>query len=410
MAGFVGEVTPLGESLELVESTLKFPWEGIRPVLTSLAMAQGLRTNTEVIAGEDYPPFTRSLRDGYAVNTADIRGASHSYHVFLKRGEGVLMGAFPRFTGEDSRAYPIPTGGILPHGVNGVVMLEDTSLSGEWVEIRKAVQAGENIIHKGEEIQRGQRVLPKGALIDHTTTGLLATLGVESLPCCDLRICILSTGDEIVPISTRDVPDGCIRDANAWLLSSLLLKYGFPSKQLGIIPDEACLLEAAVENALKECDVLVLSGGSSVGTRDHCARIMEMLPDPGLLIRGINIAPGKPTLIAACHQERKLVFGLPGHPLSCLTTAFTVLLPLVMSLVGAPKKLGNVMNLPLAEDLHGKTGVEEFIPAALQNGMIYPLQAKSGYIAVLQKADGFIHLPENRETLRRGEGVEVWLW
>ena len=136
MAGFVGEVTPLGESLELVESTLKFPWEGIRPVLTSLAMAQGLRTNTEVIAGEDYPPFTRSLRDGYAVNTADIMGASHSSPVFLKRGEGVLMGAFPRFTGEDSRAYPIPTGGILPHGVNGVVMLEDTSLSGEWVEIR----------------------------------------------------------------------------------------------------------------------------------------------------------------------------------------------------------------------------------------------------------------------------------
>ena len=410
MAGFVGEVTPLGESLELVKRSANFPWEEVRSVLNSLKTAQGLRTKTEVIAEEDYPPFTRSLRDGYAVRAADIMGASHASPIFLKRGEGILMGTLPQFVVEEGRAYPMPTGGILPHGLNGVVMLEDTSFSGEWVEIRKAVQAGENVIHKGEEIQLGQRVLPKGALIDHTTAGLLATLGAESLPCLDLQISILSTGDEIVPISTRDVPEGCIRDANAWLLSSLLLKYGFPSKQLGIIPDEASLLEIAVKNALEECDVLILSGGSSVGTRDHCARIMEALPDPGLLIRGINIAPGKPTLIAACNQEKKLIFGLPGHPLSCLTTAFTVLLPLIMCLVGAPEKLGNIIHLPLAEDLHGKTGVEEFIPASLQNGMIYPLQAKSGYIAVLQRAAGFIHLPENRETLRRGEEVEVWLW
>ena len=410
MTGFVSEVTPLQESLELVKRSLSFPWGSGGSALTSLSTAQGLRINTEIIAEEDHPPFTRSLRDGYAVNVADIMGASQTSPVFLKMGEGIHMGAFPQFTTEENRAYPIPTGGILPHGVNGVVMLEDTSLSGEWVEIRKAVQDGENIIYKGEEIRRGQRILPKGSLIDHTTTGLLATLGIEFLPCCNIKIGILSTGDEIVPVSTREVPDGCIRDANAWLLSSLLLKYGFPSKQFGIIPDEACLLEAAVKNALKECDVLVLSGGSSVGTRDHCARIMERLPDPGLLIRGINIAPGKPTLIAACNQEKKLVFGLPGHPLSCLTTAFTVLLPLMMSLVGAPLKLGNVVHLPLAEDLHGKTGVEEFIPASLQNGLIYPLQAKSGYIAVLQKSAGFIHLPENRETLRQGEEVEVWLW
>ena len=411
MAGFVKEVTSRRSALEDISKRLLFPWEyPVREL--QLGEAVGKRSACEIINDMPYPPFCRSLRDGYAVRHGDAAGATPGTPLFLtKRGE-VLMGQDPDFGISSSEAALIPTGGILPEGADAVVMLEDTELAGGWIEVRRGVQAGENIIFKGEEIPQGERLLAVGGMVDFQTIGMLATAGVSRLPVIGLKISILSTGDEIVPVEKKELPPGCLRDVNGWNLKALLSRYGFEAEYRGIANDDGAEFERRFHEELAGCDLLILSGGSSVGVRDHCSEMLASLPEPGLLVRGLNIVPGKPTLIAADAAAKKLVVSLPGHPLSCLTVAFTVLLPLLLRRIGSENAVcGTRTRLPLSRDLAARTGPEEFGPCVLgADGSVAPIAAKSGYISVLAKASGLICVPEDRETIRAGEDAEVWLW
>ena len=400
MAGFVKEVTSRKRALEDITERLLFPW-GYPVRELPLGEAVGRRSTSEIINDRPYPPFSRSLRDGYAVRHLDAAGATPGTPLFLTKAGEVSMGLCPDFEISPSEAAAIPTGGILPNGADAVVMLEDTELAGGWVEVRRGVQAGENIILEGEEIHRGERLLATGGMVDFKTIGML-----------DLRISILSTGDEIVPVETKELPPGCIRDVNGWNLKALLSRYGFEAKYRGIANDDGAEFERRFHEELADCDLLILSGGSSVGVRDHCSEMLASLPEPGLLVRGLNIVPGKPTLIAADAAAKKLVVSLPGHPLSCLAVAFTVLLPLLMRRIGAEEReCGTRLRLRLARDLAARTGPEEFVPCVLgADGSVAPIAAKSGYISALAKASGFICIPEDRETIRAGEDAEVWLW
>lgn len=411
MAGFVKEVTSRKRALEDITERLLFPW-GYPVRELPLGEAVGRRSASEIINDRPYPPFSRSLRDGYAVRHLDAAGATPGTPLFLTKAGEVSMGVCPDFEISSSEAAAIPTGGILPKGADAVVMLEDTELAGGWVEVRRGVQAGENIILEGEEIHRGERLLVMGGMVDFKTIGMLATAGVSSLSVIDLRISILSTGDEIVPVETKELPPGCIRDVNGWNLKALLSRYGFEAKYRGIANDDGAEFERRFHEELADCDLLILSGGSSVGVRDHCSEMLASLPEPGLLVRGLNIVPGKPTLIAADAAAKKLVVSLPGHPLSCLAVAFTVLLPLLMRRIGAEEReCGTRLRLRLARDLAARTGPEEFVPCVLgADGSVAPIAAKSGYISALAKASGFICIPEDRETIRAGEDAEVWLW
>ena len=411
MSGFVKEVTPRTDALQYVAERLSFPWS-VRSADIPLDSALGKRIAWDIEAEEQYPPFTRSLRDGYAVCSPDVVAATPGTPTFLNRTGDVLMGTVPEFSIASGEAAAIPTGGILPNGADAVVMLESTTSTGGWIEVRNAVQSGDNVIHAGEEFSAGQKVLSRGDIVDFRTVSILSTLGIKSVPSTDLRISILSTGDEIVPVETRPLPPGRIRDVNGWSVRSLLSRYGFEASYRGILSDEGDDFEAAVRDEIEKCDVLVLSGGSSVGVRDHCSRVLEKLPPPGLMVRGINIVPGKPTLIAGCLEEKKLVVSLPGHPLSCLTVAFVLLLPLLLRLVGADGEgYGIKMRLPILSDVTARTGPEEFVPCRVTaEGKIDPILAKSGYVSSLASADGFIRIPEDRETIRAGETAEVWLW
>lgn len=411
MAGFVKEVTSRKRALEDITERLLFPW-GYPVRELPLGEAVGRRSASEIINDRPYPPFSRSLRDGYAVRHLDAAGATPGTPLFLTKTGEVSMGVCPDFEISPSEAAAIPTGGILPKGADAVVMLEDTELAGGWVEVRRGVQAGENIILEGEEIHRGERLLVMGGMVDFKTIGMLATAGVSSISVIDLRISILSTGDEIVPVETKELPPGCIRDVNGWNLKALLSRYGFEAKYRGIANDDGAEFERRFHEELADCDLLILSGGSSVGVRDHCSEMLASLPEPGLLVRGLNIVPGKPTLIAADAAAKKLVVSLPGHPLSCLAVAFTVLLPLLMRRIGAEEReCGTRLRLRLARDLAARTGPEEFVPCVLgADGSVAPIAAKSGYISALAKASGFICIPEDRETIRAGEDAEVWLW
>lgn len=411
MSGFVKEVTPRIQAISHVAEELCFPWPG-RTSEIPLDSALGKRLCRDIGAEEQYPPFTRSLRDGFAVHSPDVVAATPGTPTFLNKCGDIPMGLVPDISIGPGEAAGIPTGGVLPSGADAVVMLENTASVGGWIEVRGAVQSGENVILAGEEFSAGQKVLSRGDIVDFRTVSILSTIGIGKVPSIDLKISILSTGDEIVPVDTHPLLPGKIRDVNGCSVRALLSRYGFDARYMGILSDDGDNFEGTVLREIESCDVLVLSGGSSVGVRDHCSRVLEKLPSPGLMVRGINIVPGKPTLIAGCLAEKKLVISLPGHPLSCLTVAFVLLLPLLLKLIGARREdCGIKMYLPMNKDVTARTGPEEFVPCRVTaDGKIDPILAKSGYVSSLAAADGFIRIPEDRETIRAGQTAEVWLW
>lgn len=408
MSGFVTDLSNRFESISRVSEVLRFPWDlsfSYKEVHTSLGNIVAKDIFSTVIS----PPYTRSLRDGYAVQSEDISGASSSSPVYLKLVGEIPMGQLPFRSLYAGEAMIIHTGGILPEGADSVVMLEYTAESGPWVEVRKAAQQGEHVIFKGEELRTGEKVLSRGDLVSFKNLGILATMGQISVPCLELRIGILSTGDEIVDISSPNLSPGCIRDVNSWSLWGLLSVHGFHVSRLGIIKDKKGDLEKAIHEALNSFDVLLVSGGSSVSVRDYCSEILETLPDPGLIVRGVRMSPGKPVLIAGSLQERKLVMGIPGHPLSCMVAAKVLLLPLLNRLIGTQIKQSSFL-LETTTDIIGSTGIEKFYPAILTNSSVAPLSAKSGYVGILKESSGLIRLDESVETVRQGEKVEFIPW
>ena len=411
MAGFVKEVIPRSFSLDLVSDALSFPWT-VREKYLNIKDSVGSIVSRDIAADTPYPPYTRSLRDGYAVSGSDVVAATEGTPTFLRKTGEVMMGELPLLSLSFGEAIAIPTGGLIPNGSDAVVMAEDTSLTADWVEVRKGVQSGENIIRAGEEFAAGTKVLSQGDCVDFRSVSLLASLGINEVPVVDLRISILSTGDEILPADTADLPPGKMRDVNGWSVYSLLKHFGFAPEYRGIICDDRDVFEQTVNAELDLCDVIILSGGSSVGVRDHCSSVLEKLPSPGLIVRGINMVPGKPTLIAGCSESKKLAISLPGHPVSCLTVAFTVLLPLLMRLIGRENvTFCRKLHLPVTRDITAKTGPEEFFPFKLsEDGLAEPIMAKSGYISVFSDSDGLIRIASDMETIRSGETAEVWLW
>ncbi|MDR3354069.1 MAG: molybdopterin molybdotransferase MoeA [Synergistaceae bacterium] len=411
MSGFVEEIRPIDDCLEAASKSLGFPWD-VKERRVSLQDALGARSSRDIRAPEPYPPFTRSLRDGYALDHSNTIGASAASPVFLRMAGEVMMGEEPSFelSGEETAA--IPTGGILPNGADAVVMIEDTTVSCGWVEVRKAVQRNENLVCKGEEVAVGDVLIKNGDLIGCAVPGMLGSFGISEADVQDVKIGIISTGDEIVPVS-ESPPVGFIRDANTNIIQSVLRRYGWVSLSYGIVSDEWHKLKARTDEALAECDVVLLSGGSSVGMRDNTAKIMSALASPGLVVRGINMTPGKPTLIGGSSDEKKLIVGLPGHPLSCMTTAIFVVMPLLLAMSGVSSSsshAGRYMELVLADDVQGRAGADEFIPMRVEKNRAHPMAAKSGYVSAARDADGFIRLRPNTETLRKGENAEVWIW
>ncbi|SDX80565.1 molybdopterin molybdotransferase [Acetomicrobium thermoterrenum DSM 13490] len=414
MSGFVEELLERSEALKLVCDSLSFPFK-VKTRRVDIENACGLRLGEDLKAPEPHPPFPRSLRDGYAVRSTDVIGASPSSPVFLRKCGIVPMGGVAEEPLPQEGAMQIFTGGILPCNGDAVVMLEDTEESGPWIEVRKSVTPGENVIFQGEEIATNDVIAEVGDILDFKNIPAACGLGVRQIDVIDLEIGILSTGDEVVDISTKPLPPGCVRDVNGVMLHLLLKHYGFHSRFLGIVPDDFHRLKESVENSLENFDVIILSGGSSVSSRDFCYDVIQNLGDPGLIVRGINMKPGKPTLIGGINQEgsSKLVLSLPGHPLSCSVVARVVLLPLLDMMIGGARlyeKNFKIIKLICLDDFISRSGVEEYIPVSLKFDGVVPVNSKSGYISALKRTAGLAVLPVSRETARKGEEIEVILW
>jgi molybdopterin molybdotransferase len=367
-----------------------------------------------ILASEDLPEGARSTVDGFAVRAEDTFGASDSLPAFLEIAGAVSMGTMPNFEILAGQAAQIPTGGFLPQGTDAVVMVEYTNLAGSnSIEVTRPVTVRTNVLEKGEDARRGEVLLPSGKRLRSQEIGFLASLGITEVGVYRKpRVAIISSGDEVVPIE-RKPKLGQIRDANGHAVAALVRACGGDAIVLDIVPDNADLLKGAIITGLEKADVVALSGGSSVGTRDLMVDAVSAVSGVETLAHGVAIRPGKPTLLA--RQGDKAIVGLPGHPVSALIVAQVFLAPLLRYLQGCELEKGpsgHRMPATLATSLHSTIGLEEYVRVRLEKNaageyVAHPVFGKSGMLSTMVKADGIVLVPMNAEGLAKGSVVEI---
>ncbi len=405
------ELVPPGEALELLLSRLpgrNTPRERI-PTSSSLGRISAMAVNSP----EPLPAFARSTVDGYAVRARDTFGASEALPAYLTLAGEITMGQAPAFSLSPFQAASIHTGAMLPPGADAVVMVEMTqAASAGEVEVLKAVAVNENILLPGEDVKMGQVIVPAGVRLRPAEIGGLLALGLTevdvSIP---PRVGILSTGDEVVP--PQAVPGlGQVRDVNSYTLSALVEQAGGAPRLYGIIPDQAPALRSALGRALPECDLVVVTAGSSASVRDLTAEVIQEMGAPGVLVHGVNVKPGKPTILAVC--DGKAVIGLPGNPVSALVIAGLFVVPVIEKLLGMQQAHQKpVVTARLLINLSSQAGREDWVPVRLartaQGYSAEPIFYKSNLIFSLARADGLVHIPAAANGLPEGALVEVEL-
>lgn len=378
-----------------------------------LHSACGRRLSRPVTARGDLPPFSRSTVDGYAVCASSTFGASPSLPAYLELAAEVLMGQVAGMKVGPGQAVLMPTGGMLPAGADAVVMVEHTEEGPMgMVAVLKPVAPGENVIRQGEDVRAAEEIFGAGRLLRPLDLGLLAGCGVTrvmvQLP---LVASILATGNEIVPPG-KEPAAGQVRDMNSFSLLGLVQAAGGRAWLAGIAPDTLEGLMERVSKALEESDLVLISGGSSVGTRDLLLDVFQQLPDMQLLFHGVALRPGKPALAAVTHS--KLLIGLPGHPASAAIFFQAALRPLLTGREGSAVQEQAAVRASLRRSLASSPGREEFIPVRLVNeeGVTWavPILGKSGLLRPLVASDGLVHIPLEVGGLAAGEEVNVYLW
>ena len=378
------------------------------------AEALGRVTAAPVQAPHPLPSFTRSTVDGYAARARDTYGASDTLPAYLRLAGEVQMGAAAYFSIGEGDCALIHTGGMLPAGADAVVMVEYTQpvRSGE-VEILRSVAVGENVLQVGEDVTAGQVVIPAGVRLRAAELGGAVALGVTRLKVArQPRVGILSTGDEVVP-PEADIQVGQVRDINSYTISALVERAGGLPIRFGIVSDHAEHLYAAAEKSLADCDLLVITAGSSASVRDLTSQVIDGLGKPGVLVHGVNVRPGKPTILGVCNG--KGVIGLPGNPVSALVIAWLFVVPVVTKLSNlSHSRPSPTIQARLAVNLASQAGREDWVPVRLLEQDEYyraePVFGKSNLIFTLTRADGLLRIPPAANGLDAGEIVTVHLF
>ncbi len=375
--------------------------------------ALGRVTAGAIASPEALPAFPRSTVDGFAVIARDTYGASDSLPAYLTLVGEVPMGRQPDFKLQPAQAALIYTGGMLPEGADAVVMLEYTQQSkpGE-IEVLRSSAAGENILKTGEDVAPGQIIVPAGVRLRPAEIGGLLALGITQVSVAVRpRIGIISSGDEIVVPQARPSA-GQVRDINSYSLGALVEQAGGKPAFYGIIPDKRQALQQTLQTALDECEAVIVTAGSSASTRDLTAEVIQNLGAPGVLVHGVNLRPGKPTILAVCNG--KAVVGLPGNPVSALVVAGIFATPLVEHLLGLtnPRPKPTLV-ASLTINLASQAGREDYVPVTLLPGpqgyLAEPIFYKSNLIFSLARADGLVKIPSAATGLSAGDQVTVTL-
>lgn len=364
--------------------------------------ALGRTLAADAAAGENIPAFDRSTVDGYAVCAADTFGAGASIPAQLELVGEILMGEQPAFSLERGQCARIATGGMLPAGANAAVMVEHTDSEDGLCLVYRSVAPFENVTKKGDDIAAGETALKKGTVVTSAEIGVLAALGVDAVPVVKKPvIAVISTGDEIVSGTPQA---GQIRDINTYLLASAVKEYGCEALVYGVVKDDRDAIEQAVKDCVKQADAVLISGGSSAGTRDLTVQIIDSLGKA--YFHGVAMKPGKPTIFGVI--DNKPVFGLPGHPLAAWFVFRLIVTEYIRTVLSQaedrPKRSGK-----LAVNIPSNHGREEYLCVTMnENNEVVPLHTKSGVVSVLSKAEGFIKIERNTEGLFKGTAVDIY--
>ena len=377
----------------------------------SLADCLGRVTAEDVYSDVDIPDFNRSTMDGFAVKASSTFGASEANPAYLNVRGHIRMGGRPDFSIGPGEAARIATGGMLPEGADSVIMVEYTdALDDTTIEAYRSVAPGQHVIEKGEDIRHTQPALKAGTRIRPQEAGLLAACGrTETTVFRRPRVGIISTGDEVVPVD--QVPgEGQIRDINTQTLSGQVLAAGGMPMVFGIVRDNRDDLMDKCRRALESTDMVMISGGSSVGARDFTVEVLDALPDTAILVHGISISPGKPTILA--RSSGKAFWGLPGHAVSAMVVFAVVVRPFLDRLCGRSQTVRQFpVQAVLNRNLASAQGRVDYVRVRLVEvdgqPMADPVLGKSGLINTMVKADGLIAIGMNTEGLEKGTVVRV---
>jgi len=382
--------------------------------LVPLLEAYGRILAEDVVSPINVPSFSRSIVDGYAVRAEDTFGAEEYEPVKLKLSGSVNIGEAPKVALERGLAVEISTGAPLPKGADAVVMVEHTSREGENVLVYRPVSIGENTMGVGADIKEGETVLREGEMLDPRKIGVLAALGVKMVGVYKRpRVAVISTGPELVEPGHR-LSTGKVYDINTYTLSAAVLDCGGTPISLGLVPDDEQMLEEAFRKALDIADVVLTSGGVSVGPKDLVPKVLNSLGEPGVIVCGVASKPGKPTTVAVI--DGKPVFSLPGQPTSSLFMFHTFVRPILSRMAGRQERPLPKTEALAATKMFPAKGRRTFVMVHLrrdESGELYASPVPtglSGAITTLAKADGFVEIPEKRQFIDAGEKVTMHLF
>ncbi|UII55808.1 molybdopterin molybdotransferase MoeA [Cytobacillus spongiae] len=367
----------------------------------------------DVEVKENLPNFRRSTVDGYAVKAKDTFGASESMPGFLTLAGEVSMGEQPKNSLGTGEGMYVPTGGMLPDGSDAVIMIENSEDLGGLLNIYRQTAPGENVISVGEDLKQGQVLLKKGTRLRAQELGALASQGILEVPVFRKPVIgYLSSGDEIVPMETKELASGEIRDLNGMTIGALVTEWGYDFLYGGIVKDDREELEERAREMLETTDCLILSGGSSVGTKDYSVDVIQSLGSPGVFVHGISVKPGKPTILSAAN--RKPIIGLPGHPASAMIIFHLfgkAILHRLSGLASTEKQLSYAI---VTKNIPSAPGRTDYVRVRLfeqeKQWFAEPIFGKSGLISTLVKSDGMIEISSQSEGVQKGEKVPVRLF
>lgn len=403
-------VLPPGEALQRLLEHLPGP---LPPESVPTADGLGRVLARGIDSPANLPAFPRSTMDGYAVRAQDTFGATPSLPTYLNVAGEIHMGSVPTISLQPAQTMLIHTGGMIPENADAVVMVENTQPSREnEIEIFKAAAVGENILKVGEDVASGTEVLPSGLRLRPQDLGALMALGITEVEVIRMpRVAMIATGDEVMPPNAQTSP-GQVRDINSYTLSALVETAGGVPVRYGIVPDNLASQKDAAEKALTDCDVVAISAGSSASVRDITAKVLHSLGDPGVLIHGVAVKPGKPTILAVANE--KAAFGLPGNPVSAIVIARILLLPTLYYLQGTHAPEARIITAKLTRNIASNAGREDHVPVRILHNdgvtLAEPVFGKSNLIFTLVRSDGSVTVPLNSNGLGQGEIVDVELY
>jgi len=405
------KVTSLETVLELIHT---FPC--VSEEILPLNQSDGRILSRDVISKIDLPEFNRATMDGYAVQARSTFGASENMPALLTIIGTVEMGKVPSVSVNAGEAVRITTGGMLPKGADSVVMVEHAqTLDEHTLEIFKSAAPLQHVTEIGEDFQRGKKILSKGNRIRPQEMGVLAALGEIHVPVYRQPVvAIISSGDEIVPI--EQTPGlSQLRDVNAHTLTGFVRLSGGVPLYLGIAGDDLDELHGLCKKALAEADMVLISGGSSIGSRDFTMDVIQGFTDAEILVHGVSISPGKPTILA--RSKQKAIWGLPGQVASAMVVFHVMVRPMLEAIGGLSKdRTGTThgVSAVLSRNLASVQGREDYVRVKLvyQQNQVYaePILGKSGLIHTMVKADGLVRIDTNSEGLDMGAPVKVILF